>query len=91
MNIAPEALLEAELFGHKRRAFTGAAADREGLFEAGGGGTLFLDEIGDVTPATQVGLLRVLREGEVTRLGENRPRPVDGRESPSFATPLDHL
>jgi transcriptional regulator with PAS, ATPase and Fis domain len=75
----PETLLEAELFGHKRGAFTGASADREGLFEAADGGTLFLDEIGEVSSATQVRLLRVLQEGEVTRLGENQPRPVDAR------------
>jgi DNA-binding NtrC family response regulator len=75
----PETLLEAELFGHKRGSFTGASADREGLFEAADGGTLFLDEIGDVSPATQVRLLRVLQEGEVTRVGESRPRLVDAR------------
>ena len=75
----PESLLEAALFGHKRGSFTGAEADREGLFEAAGGGTLFLDEISDVSAAMQTRLLRVLQEGEVTRIGESQPRPVDVR------------
>ncbi len=75
----PEQLLEAELFGHARGAFTGAATAREGRFEAAHGGTLLLDEIGEVPLNVQVKLLRVLQEREIERLGENQPRKVDVR------------
>ena len=75
----PENLLESELFGHRKGSFTGAETDRVGLFESANNGTLFLDEVGDVSPATQMRLLRILQEGEVTRLGESHPRPVDVR------------
>lgn len=75
----PETLLESELFGHKAGSFTGAIRDRAGFFEAAGGGTIFLDEIGDVSPAMQVKILRVLQEREVLRVGESVPRKVDVR------------
>lgn len=75
----PENLLEAELFGHAKGAFTGAVAARAGRFEAADGGTILLDEIGEISPSIQVKLLRVLQEREVERLGENRPRKVDVR------------
>jgi transcriptional regulator with PAS, ATPase and Fis domain len=75
----PENLLESELFGHAKGAFSGAAAVRVGRFEAASGGTLMLDEIGEISPAMQTKLLRVLQEREVVRLGENLPRKVDVR------------
>jgi len=75
----PAELVEAELFGHERGAFTGAAAARHGYFEAANGGTLFLDELGELPLATQVKLLRVIQEGEVTRLGSSAPTKVDVR------------
>ncbi|HBR96426.1 MAG TPA: sigma-54-dependent Fis family transcriptional regulator [Gammaproteobacteria bacterium] len=75
----PDELLESELFGHKRGAFTGAVDDRVGLLERADGGTIFLDEIGDISPAFQVKLLRVLQEGEIRPLGSNRRRTVNIR------------
>ncbi len=75
----PDELLESELFGHKRGAFTGAIEDRIGLFERADGGTIFLDEIGETSPAFQVKLLRVLQEGEIRPLGSNQRRPIDVR------------
>ena len=74
-----ENLLESELFGHKKGAFTGASEDKQGLFQAADGGTLFLDEIGETSPSMQVKLLRALQEGEITRVGENQPRQIDAR------------
>jgi transcriptional regulator with GAF, ATPase, and Fis domain len=75
----PETLLERELFGHRRGAFTGATHDQRGLFAAADGGTIFLDEIGEMPTAMQVKLLRVLQEGEFTPLGDTRPQRIDVR------------
>ena len=75
----PESLLEAEMFGHKRGAFTGAVEDRVGCFEAASGGTLFLDEIGEMSLSSQVKLLRVLQEKQIMRVGDSIPKDVDVR------------
>ena len=75
----PEGLLESELFGDVRGAFTGAERNKRGLFEEAGGGTLFLDEISETTPSLQVKLLRALQEGEIRRVGDNHPIKVSVR------------
>jgi transcriptional regulator with GAF, ATPase, and Fis domain len=77
----PEGLFESEFFGHVKGAFTGALRDKPGRFELADGGTLFLDEIGDVPPAMQVKLLRVLQEQELERIGDTRTRRVMSESS----------
>ena len=75
----PENLVESELFGHRKGAFTGADNHRKGLFEVANGGTLFLDEVGELDKSVQVKLLRFLESGEIRRVGENDPFRVDVR------------
>jgi transcriptional regulator with PAS, ATPase and Fis domain len=75
----PEDLIDAELFGHAKGAFTGAASERMGLFEGADGGSVFLDEVGELSARAQAKILRVLQEGEIRRIGENLTRPFDAR------------
>jgi len=85
----PDDLLEAELFGHARGAFTGAVVERAGLFEDADGGVLFLDEVGELTPRGQAKLLRAIQEGEIKRLGETFARKVDVRIIAATNRPLE--
>lgn len=85
----PDQLLESELFGHVKGAFTGADRDRKGIFVAASGGTLLMDEIGDISPAVQTKLLRALQEGEIRPVGSSRTIPVDVRILASTNQPLE--
>jgi DNA-binding NtrC family response regulator len=93
VNIAalPESLMESELFGHIKGAFTGAEQKREGRFEQADGGTLFIDEIGDIPPSIQVKLLRVLQFGQIQRIGENTTRGLDVRIIAATNRNLKHM
>src|SRR5688500_6697648 len=87
----PPDLLESELFGHEKGAFTGAATTRVGKFEQADGGTMFLDEIGEMKPALQSKLLHVLQDAEFTKLGSNRPVNVDVRVIAATNRDLEHM
>ena len=87
----PEDLVDAELFGHAKGAFTGAATERLGLFESAEGGTVFLDEVGELSARAQAKVLRVLQEGEIRRIGENFTRPFDARLVAATNCPLRGL
>ncbi len=86
-----ETLVESELFGHVRGAFTDAVSDREGAFQYADGGTLFLDEVGDMPMSTQIKLLRVLEEGAITRVGDNKPIKVNVRLLSATNRPLEQM
>ncbi len=86
-----ENLVESELFGHVKGAFTGADSDREGAFEFANGGTLFLDEVGDMPSSTQIKLLRVLEQNQITRVGDNKSRKVNVRVISATNRPLQDL
>ena len=86
-----ETLLESELFGHEKGAFTDANQTRIGKFELANGGTLFLDEVGDMSPGGQAKLLRVLEEKVVVRVGGSQPIPVDVRVIAATNQPLEEL